>query len=448
MTDNSEDERISREVIEQTGYDRWSYSAARDAVEELAKTEEAFTEKGWDGEAVTSDLHAALWKADPKVREETSAAHRALVEETMRTTEFQGLREYTALNDSAAALAAAELGERIAAQAQERKEPKPGEEGDPLSLGDAKPEDRDAIRRAMRGIVREAHEATEQALNDIDALGWGSGGGVADGKSKLDAVKEAAKHVKKSAKLRQVLDLAGRMIHLALRRHETRPIHGPDELHGVEVGGVLERALPSELALLRHKTLRKDLLRRLTEGRVLQYKLEAVEPEGRGPVVVAVDCSASMAGAREHWAKGIALGLLTIAIKEKRAFAIVLFSDASKIKTWSFTAGPPPLDKLCEALEAFPSGGTDFQAALDTSLKLCEDDKLNRADIIFITDGECEVDREWEAKWLARKHERGTRLWGVTVATQARSLDNLADGVAAVYDLRQDAEAVDLAFGI
>ncbi len=435
----------SREVVEQTGYDRWAYSSAREVVEELVTTEAAFSEKGWDGEAVTADLHASLWKAEPTIRDGANAAHRALIEETMRTTEYQSLREYTTMNDAAAALAAAELGERIAAQAQERREPKPGEPGDPLALGSAKPGDKDAMRRAMRGLVREARQATEQALTDADSLGWGEGSGTSDGRTRMESVREASKHAKRSARLRAILDMAGRMTALALRKHETRPIHGPDELHGVEVGGSLERALPAELALLRHPVLRRDFLRRLTEGRVLQYRIEASEPEGRGPVVIAIDCSGSMQGAREYWAKGIALGLLAIAMKEKRDFAIVLFSDA--VKQWSFTAGPPTMDKLCEALEAFDGLGTNFKGALDASLKLCEGSKLDKADVIFLTDGECKPEPTWEAEWLARKRAKGARLWGVTIGTQARSLDQLADGVAAVSDLRQDAEAVDLVFG-
>lgn len=443
---SAEDEDlVSREVIEQTGYDRWAYTSARETVEELDAGAEAFSAKGWDGDAVMGDLHAALWKSEPKVRDVAAAPHRSLIEETMRTTEYQALREYTAMNDAAAALAAAELGQRIAERAQERREPKPGEPGDPLALDGSKVGDSDALRRAMRSVVREARRATEKALSDAEVMGWGAGGST-DGRVDLAAVREAAKHARRSGRLRSILDLAGRMRTLALRKHETRAVHGPDELHGVEVGGSIERALPSELALLRHPVLRRDLLRRLTEGRVLQYRLEAHEPEGRGPVVVAIDCSGSMEGPREHWAKGIALGLLAIALKERRDFAIVLFSDG--VKAWEFPAGPPSIELLCQALDSFSGGGTNFPAALDASLSLCEGDKLGKADIVFLTDGQCEVEPRWEAQWVTRKAAKGTRLWGVTIGTQARSLDTLADGVASVYDLRQDAEAVDLAFGI
>lgn len=96
----------SREVVEQTGFDRWSYSSAREVVEELVATETAFSEKGWDGEAVTADLHASLWKAEPTIRDGASAAHRALIEETMRTTErtsFEGAPPETTFTERLAA---------------------------------------------------------------------------------------------------------------------------------------------------------------------------------------------------------------------------------------------------------------------------------------------------------------------------------------------------------
>jgi Mg-chelatase subunit ChlD len=60
---------------------------------------------------------------------------------------------------------------------------------------------------------------------------------------------------------------------------------------------------------------------------LMQFKLEGKEKEGKGPLIVCIDNSGSMAGEREEWAKGFALGLLTIAKKQKREFCIIHFSD-------------------------------------------------------------------------------------------------------------------------
>ncbi len=440
------DQDDGRHAIDQDSYDRLFYKEARESIPELRQIEAAAEAKGYDGEALCQDVFASLYKAEPAVSDDTVAAHRKLVEEMLGTTEHEALRAQTTLDEGASALATAELARRVVENARERPKPKPGDDPlalDPMTLKGGKKGDDDAMRCAIRKLVKASAQATEDALEDVAAIcGWGGGRGPGD-RTDMALVQEATRHVKRSEKLRAILDLAGRMVPLAIRTHQTRLEHGPDEVVDVEVGSAVERALPSELVLLRHRLLRREVLRKIAEGQLLQYKMVTRTPEGRGPIVCAIDCSSSMRGAREAWAKALGLGLLSIARMEKRQFAIVLFS--SGVKFWQFD-GQPSLEMIVAALEYFEAGGTDFELALDTCLDICEG-PLRKADIVFITDGICEVSDEWRAEWMPKKEKLGTRLWGITVGTTARSLDSIANGVAAVWDLRRDAEAVELAFG-
>src|SRR3972149_5183062 len=77
------------------------------------------------------------------------------------------------------------------------------------------------------------------------------------------------------------------------------------EVYDISLGNDIGRIIPAELSFLRHKALRKDFLKRLIEGRLLQYYLK--EEKGRGPLVVCVDGSSSMEGHKEMWAKAVCL---------------------------------------------------------------------------------------------------------------------------------------------
>ena len=51
-------------------------------------------------------------------------------------------------------------------------------------------------------------------------------------------------------------------------------------------------------------------------------------------------------------------------------------------------------DKLLAA-ETFLNGGTDFRTPLDEALRLMREEAFDNADIVFITDGECNLPPEY-----------------------------------------------------
>jgi len=296
-------------------------------------------------------------------------------------------------------------------------------------------------------MLTEAREATEDAIETMAAVGWGTGG---TGASTTDVRDVAAltTRIKRSRILKDIMLLAGRMRRMALRKHADRVKHGPDELVDIEVGRDLARALPSEIAMLAAgPELRLDFLARFAEGQVLQYRMDGREKLGRGPIVVCIDTSGSMRGQREVWSKALALGMLAIAIHEKRPFAVVLFSDRGQAKMYEFSGSKATHETCLACLEHFYGNGTDFVTPLDLALGLCQQSKLDKADIVFITDGECHVDPVWGDAYTKKREARGTKLYSIIIGTQSPTMTWLSDGVAHIHDLSADAEATDLAFG-
>ena len=76
---------------------------------------------------------------------------------------------------------------------------------------------------------------------------------------------------------------------MAASRQRQKVAHGLDDVVGVEPGGDVGRLLPSELARLAVPELELDTLRRIVERQALCREHHAVEPVGKGPILVVVD---------------------------------------------------------------------------------------------------------------------------------------------------------------
>jgi uncharacterized protein with von Willebrand factor type A (vWA) domain len=229
----------------------------------------------------------------------------------------------------------------------------------------------------------------------------------------------------------------------ALRRRVLE--RATEEIYDIAQGGDLARLIPSELVLLKKNTLRKEFSRRFVDHKLLQYEIKGMREQGRGPLVVCVDVSSSMSGEKEIWAKAIALSLMDIARRQKRAFRTICFSSQDQ-ELWSLDATPsdPPqssLDRIVELAEYFPGGGTDFQNPLEMGVKCLNESRFKRGDLVLITDGEADVASEWADEFLKKKKELGFFLYSILIdvgVTSRHSLANLSDRITAVSLLTEE----------
>jgi uncharacterized protein with von Willebrand factor type A (vWA) domain len=298
---------------------------------------------------------------------------------------------------------------------------------------------RDALPAAAAGLARQLKEAGDETAR------WGTGLG-ASGRSSPGRQIELGRRLATNPKLRKVAALVGRMREqaLALRR---RPFErASEEIFEVRLGMDLERLLPPELLALHHPVLRRDFARRLVEGRLLSYALRGADERGRGPMVVCLDGSGSMAGDKEVWSKAVALTLLEIARRQRRLFRFICFSSA---ETPLFTLDLNPRDRhevsedrALDLAEYFPGGGTDFETPLSAALDCLGSARYRRGDIVLITDGECQVSPEWLASFKKEKKRLGFSLFSVLIdvgPSTVEVLRTLSDRVTAVSTLADDA---------
>jgi uncharacterized protein with von Willebrand factor type A (vWA) domain len=273
------------------------------------------------------------------------------------------------------------------------------------------------------GAVAEAQELA-QGLQHVGAGTSTEAGQAGDGAGALRLLGR----LRKDSRLRRIAELAGRFKRILAEKRRQRVHHGADEVVDVEQGAELARLLPSELARIRHPKLRLAFLRDFVEKQCLQYRMAGVEALGKGPLVVCLDKSGSMAGAKDVWATAVTLALLDVAQHEKRPFGLICFNGGVTFEA-SVRAG----EQLShEALFVSCDGGTDIDAAVARALDLIEAGAhgMRRADVVLVTDGISDPNRAAALRIRAGAH--GVTILGFGIDVSPADLAPWCDSAQAV----------------
>jgi len=261
---------------------------------------------------------------------------------------------------------------------------------------------------------------------------------------------ELGKRLAGNEKLKKLARMVGRMKFHAPALRKKIFERASEEILEVERGDSLHRLLPHELLTLSHPTLRKDFFRRFLDQELLQYSLRGIEEKGKGPMVVCLDGSSSMAGDKEIWSKAVTLTLLEIARRQRRLFRSICFSS-EETPLQILDMNPKEryqveMEKVMDLAEYFPGGGTDFQKPLDAALECLKQSRYKKGDIVFITDGECQVSPEWAEKFRDEKEKLGFSLFSILIDVGSSSpgtLKEFSDRITTIKQLTGD-EAKDI----
>lgn len=440
-----------------------------------------------DRNTIASDVFSSLYKMNPTIRQEYRGLNKPLMETMMNLQEFKDCRASTRFDDMASALGTIKLAppvlesyekackeqekrrqEREKARQEQRGQCAPGDQpgerdgegeaqeptdsNDQPGQGDKFDQDiEDQLRQEMRGSLKEAQEAADEWADMC--LSWGING---DELTRMPIEKkfEMSEKLRTSAKFKRISDLMGRFRNLAQAAAATTVTHGQDEIVGITMGDDLGRILPSELIKLKKTPTLffKDMLERSLQV----YELIGVENLGYGPIICCLDISPSMQGQREEYAKALILALMFLAEKQRRNFGVITFGSGvhPEIETILFPRGvqsgyhgddrgtshvykyfgtKATLDeKIDIASIQCNGGGTNFFKPLMAAFKMRKDNMthLNPADIVFITDGECDVTPTEMDEIKHQKSETQVRIQGIGICDM--SAREVARGTALV----------------
>ena len=308
--------------------------------------------------------------------------------------------------------------------------------------------DPSAVRRTLRGGMDVANNALDSLDAAVDVFcAWGKGSGARWHPTSTAAKAELARRVSRSDRLQQLVEVAGRLKHMAAVKQRCKAERSASELTAIGRGADLGRVLPSELVLLAHPASANEFARRFVERGLLQYELNDTEVRGRGPIVVCLDQSSSMEGSKEIWSKALALAMLEVAAQQDRPCRVIHF-NGGVVRVDDWPAGRAGPVALLKSLESFAGGGTDFEAPLRCALEAIDGDRtLRQADVILVTDGEAEINPTFRDEWFRARESRGFTCFAVHVDAPAgvapRVLHEIADEVIGLADVTNDAAVTD-----
>ncbi len=304
------------------------------------------------------------------------------------------------------------------------------------------------IRVAARGVCGNAVNQITEMAETLES--WGSEAGSIQQLPPETRIK-LAKRVAESPKLKALAKMIGRFRRLAIYAQKTKVKHGQDEIYDIEVGNNLQRIIPSELAALTDPLTKKEFMRKFTEGKLMQYSLRGTDKKGKGAIIICVDDSGSMSGIKELWSKATALGLLEIAQMQHRDFACIHFGgENDPLDVTTILKGEKNItEKVIHMSEYFLGGGTDFQTPLDGALKILSAQEFKKADIVFVTDGICDVSDEWLTKFMQEKKALNFRITSILCDVDLKAADmsisKFSDTVETVSNLTLSEHGEDLA---
>jgi len=293
------------------------------------------------------------------------------------------------------------------------------------------------VRMAMRSAMQEASEEAE-TMETLGA-GWGLGPGQLQQLPYEDKA-NLAEQLRQNKTLKEVAKLLGSLKRIALQKRTEKFSKAPEEVIDIETGNDLSRLVTSEAAILADPETEDLFYKKFFESKLLLYKMQGKDKEGQGPIISCVDTSGSMCGEREIWAKAMTLALLEVAGKEKRDFAVVYFGSRNQFINFEIPKdlqGAERFERIMEIATYAFHGGTDFETPINEARKLIETQEYKKADIVMITDGDCDVSEPWLEKTLAWRKESQTLIQGIYVETQPtwRNMEKFCQETLTLSDL-------------
>ena len=218
---------------------------------------------------------------------------------------------------------------------------------------------------------------------------WSSESG--SGTEKAQQNQELLRKLKENDYLRDITRQLGRMKEVLSALRKNGYAQGRGEKFSLTRGRDLKNLLSGELALLASPATMPLFLRRYNAKGLTQYAKREKIRKGGGDVIVCLDESGSTCGENAAWGKALALAVQDICAHEGRKFALIHFSGKDEVRTDRFLPRKFTAEELCAAAEHFFDGGTNFETPLKEVLRLMDEEAFENADILFITDGYCDI---------------------------------------------------------
>ena len=196
----------------------------------------------------------------------------------------------------------------------------------------------------------------------------------------------------------------------------------PSDIEGVTVGNDLSSMLPSEMAqmvdedlngLFVYKFATRNLQNFRYKSQIMNpsHKLQMHKARQKGPMVVCLDTSGSMAGVPERISHSLIVKLLQLALRQDRDFLLIAFSYMAK----AFEVRKNRA-RLLDFFRKPASGDTDVSDMLNMCIEtLMSKPEFMSADVCLVSDYKMPVAGDVLMKRILDLREAGTRFYGLQI---------------------------------
>ncbi|MGG1880731.1 VWA domain-containing protein [Paenibacillus cisolokensis] len=408
-------------VLNTDSYDRRRFGQLLEMSEKLKKVGVEGNEVFPSFQPLMGDLWAGLFKMKPELLEQVPdelGINRQLMEKVMADKGYQEFREFTRLDDLAAALGTTKYSETVLGwvkeQAQRDQELAEalqnlmcGEQGASQQAAEALTAVLNQQGNSLSKMLSQAAQEAVDAKENVKSLLGGVKASSGDSELRKVPLKDQlllAERLSHDKKLKEIAKWAGRMKIVANRKQRSKHKDAID-LNGIKQGNAVEQLLPIEIGSYASPITKMDFLRRYVEGQTLQYDTKGPEHLGKGPIILCLDQSGSMSG-QDTMSKGFALALMSIARKQRRDFAWIPFSSHAA-DPLIYERGKIEVQDMIQLATIFFGGGTSFEPPLRAASQIIQQSRFNQADIVFVTDGESHVSERFLQSWNELKSKKG-----------------------------------------
>ena len=266
---------------------------------------------------------------------------------------------------------------------------------------------------------------------------------VAGGNTETDGA--LLDRVRENDTLKKISVMLGKYREIIADKRKNSFSYGLGEKYDITYGNDISNCLSSELSLLALPETEILFFKRYYENHLQQYRRREPSVKGDGDIIVLADESSST---REiaPWVKAFALALMDIALHGNKKFALVHFANSRNVKTDVFESGKYTTDDVLAAAGHFFGGGTDFESPLNEALGLLTSG-FESADVVIITDGECEVSDEFAKHFTEAKLKNRLTVTGILLSADddcGKSLLPFCDKICRLGDMSADEIALEV----
>lgn len=157
-----------------------------------------------------------------------------------------------------------------------------------------------------------------------------------------------------------------------------------------------------------------DFYDRYLRDDLLTVEMSAEKHKRKGPIILCYDGSGSMQGVKFEETVMHILSILEVARIQKRRMVIIQFASASEpMYIKSINPLAVSSQDILDILDTFICGGTNFEKPLAHAMSIIKTSKHKNSDILFITDGQCEISKKFKDSFIKLKQERQFKLYTI-----------------------------------